>query len=56
MWGHGGGDPGIATHMEFDPVAKAGAIVFVNGLGRESIYPRLHQLSESLIARAREMG
>jgi CubicO group peptidase (beta-lactamase class C family) len=56
LWGHGGGDPGIATHMEFDPVAKAGAIVFVNGLGRESIYPRLHQLSESLIARAREMG
>ncbi|MEZ4586341.1 MAG: serine hydrolase domain-containing protein [Gemmatimonadales bacterium] len=30
QWGHGGGDPGIATYMGFRPRDRVGAIVFCN--------------------------
>jgi CubicO group peptidase (beta-lactamase class C family) len=30
LWGHSGGDPGIRTHMHFDPDAKIGVITFRN--------------------------
>jgi CubicO group peptidase (beta-lactamase class C family) len=30
LWGHGGGDPGISTHMFFRPGDKTGVIVFIN--------------------------
>ena len=36
LWRHGGADTGITTNMGFDPITKAGFIVFMN---RHSCYP-----------------
>jgi CubicO group peptidase (beta-lactamase class C family) len=30
LWGHSGGDPGVATYMYFSPQTKIGVIVFQN--------------------------
>lgn len=30
LWGHSGGDPGVATHMFFSPRTKIGVITFQN--------------------------
>ncbi|MFK7848564.1 MAG: serine hydrolase domain-containing protein [Rhodothermales bacterium] len=30
LWGHGGGDPGIATFMAYDPMENVGVILFYN--------------------------
>jgi CubicO group peptidase (beta-lactamase class C family) len=44
MWGHGGGDPGIATTMQFLIRSGVGVIVFTNtGMGVDAIRNRLLQ-------------
>lgn len=52
MWGHGGGDPGIATRMAFRPDDGVGVIMFFNFDGRLSrpgeIFGRLLQEAASL--------
>jgi hypothetical protein len=30
LWGHTGGDPGIATYLLFNPIDKTGVITFQN--------------------------
>jgi CubicO group peptidase (beta-lactamase class C family) len=43
-WGHGGGDPGVRTHMMFSPEASRGVILFTNRAGQ--IDGLLDKLSE----------
>lgn len=39
MWGHNGGDAGVATAMYFNIAKKTGAIVLTNGDGTQSVSP-----------------
>lgn len=47
LWGHGGSDPGISTHLIFDPKNKIGIIIFQNsrGGGQMEIIKELHQIA-----------
>ena len=44
LWGHSGGDPGITTHLFFNPDNKIGVITFQNRAirGADKIVERLY--------------
>tara|TARA_X000001036_G_scaffold414663_1_gene430105 strand:- start:443 stop:1558 length:1116 start_codon:yes stop_codon:yes gene_type:complete len=42
--GHGGGDPGVATSMYFDPVNEIGVILFTNTSTYENFYTLLKKI------------
>ena len=42
--GHGGGDPGVATSMYFDPVNQIGVILFTNTSTYDNFYPLLKKI------------
>ena len=50
MWGHSGGDPGVATHMYFSPNTKIGIIVFQNNHNGDlfSIVRKLYSVADDL--------
>ena len=49
LWGHSGGDPGVATHMYFRPETGVGVIVFANtGVALGPVSRRIFEVAESL--------
>lgn len=50
MWGHSGGDPGVATYMYFSPGTKIGVIVFQNNHNGDlfSIVRKLYSVADDL--------
>jgi CubicO group peptidase (beta-lactamase class C family) len=50
MWGHSGGDPGVATHMFFSPKTKIGVIAFQNNHNGDlfSVVRKLYFVADDL--------
>ena len=50
LWGHSGGDPGVATYMYFDPHTKTGVIVFQNSHNGDlfSVVRKLYAVADNL--------
>jgi len=48
LWGHNGADPGIRSHMQFDPENGKGIIVFANRAAR--LTPIFERLLEEMSA------
>lgn len=48
LWGHSGGDPGVATYMYFSPKTKIGVITFQNSHNGDlfSVFRKLYQAAE----------
>ena len=41
--GHGGGDPGVSTSMQFSPALQAGVIIFRNGTPGEGATKAMYE-------------
>ena len=50
LWGHAGGDPGVATHMYFNPRTRTGIITFQNNHNGDlfSVVRKLYAVADNL--------
>ena len=50
LWGHSGGDPGVATYMFFNPKTRIGVITFQNNHNGDlfSVVRKLYAVADNL--------
>ncbi len=50
LWGHSGGDPGVATYMFFNPRTRIGVITFQNNHNGDlfSVVRKLYAVADDL--------